>query len=298
MIVTRDERATEQPATFDARAGINALVIRPGGFCDKSVSHVLACDIAVKSGTFGTYLNTYPECTQKRWSSYRFRRIVVHVTQTMHRSDHDLLATVSDELLYTPSINTNLAVTVNDGMVTLAGDVGSLPERLAAKQAAERVWGVKVVADKMVVRSAGASGATDTDLAGVASDMLAWSIDVPSTVTVEIRDRVLTLSGAVTWDFQREAAKRAVSYIRGISGVDSNISLSQSASVSVMKDAVEAAIGRNALLVAHAITVEVNGHELTLHGSVRSSAERQQAEHVAWAAAGVASVKNNLVIMS
>jgi osmotically-inducible protein OsmY len=221
------------------------------------------------------------------------------MTQTMHRSDQDLQATVSDELLYTPSIDSHLSVTANDGVVTLAGDVGSLPERLAAKQAAERVWGVKVVADEMVVRSAGASGATDEDLAGAASHMLAWSIDVPrDTVTVEIRDRTLTLSGAVTWDFQREAALRAVTYIRGISGVKNNISLSQKASVSVVKEAVEAAIRRNAPLDAQTIAVEVNGHELTLSGSVRSSMERDQAEHVAWAAAGVANVKNNLFVTS
>jgi len=221
------------------------------------------------------------------------------VTQTMHRSDQDLQANVSDELLYTPSIDTNLAVTVNDGVVTLAGDVGSLPERLAAKHAAERVWGVKVVADKIVVRSAGASGATDTDIAGAASHMLAWSIDVPSNaVTIEISDRTLTLTGAVTWDFQREAAMRAVRYIRGITGVNNNISLTENASVSVIKDAVEAAIRRNAPLDAQAITVEVDGHELILHGSVRSSAERRQAEQVAWAAAGVANVKNNLFITS
>jgi osmotically-inducible protein OsmY len=217
----------------------------------------------------------------------------------MHRSDQDLQATVSDELLYTPSIDAHLTVTVNDGVVTLAGNVGSLPERLAARQAAERVWGVKDVADKMVVRSAGASGATDADLAGTASHMLAWSIDVPhNTVTVEIRDRTITLSGAVTWDFQREAAMRAVSYIRGISGVNNNISLSQKASVSVVKDAVEAAIRRNAPLDAQTIAVEVDGHELTLSGSVRSSTERDQAAQVAWAAAGVANVKNNLFITS
>jgi len=217
----------------------------------------------------------------------------------MHRSDQDLQAYVSDEILYTPSIDTNVTVTVNDGVVTLTGDVASVPERLAARQAAERVRGVKLVADKMAVRSAGASGATDTDLAGAASYMLSWSVDVPSNaVTVDIRDRTLTLSGAVTWDFQREAAMRAVSYIRGISGVTNKIAIVEHPTVSVMKDAVEAAIRRNAPLDAEAITVEVNGHELILHGTVRSSSERQQAEQAAWAAAGVTSVKNNLFITS
>jgi osmotically-inducible protein OsmY len=217
----------------------------------------------------------------------------------MHRSDQDLQAYVSDELLYTPSVDTNLTVTVDDGVVTLTGDVASLPERLAARRAAERVRGVKLVADKVVVRSAGASGATDTDLAGAASYMLSWSVDVPpNAVTVEIRDRTLTLSGAVTWDFQREAAMRAVSYIRGIAGVTNKISIIEHPGVSVMQDAVEAAIRRNAPLDAEAITIEVNGHELTLRGTVRSSTERQQAEQAAWAAAGVTSVKNDLFITS
>jgi osmotically-inducible protein OsmY len=217
----------------------------------------------------------------------------------MHRSDQNLQADVSDELLYTPSIDTNLTVTVHEGVVTLAGDVRSLPEKLAAKRAAERVWGVKTVADNVVVRSAVGSGATDMDIAEAADEMLAWSVDVPSNaVTVEIHDRKLTLSGYVTWEFQREAAMRAVSYIRGVTGVANNISLTENDYVTVMKDAVEAAIQRNAPLTAQAITVEVNGHELTLRGSVRSWSERQQAEDVAWAAAGVAHVKNDLFITS
>jgi osmotically-inducible protein OsmY len=221
------------------------------------------------------------------------------VTQTMHHTDQDLHANVSDELLYTPSIETNLVVTVDDGMITLAGDVGSLPERMAAIRAAERVWGVKVVADEIVVRSAGASGATDTDIAAAAGHMLDWSVDVPhNAVTIDIRDRWLTLSGAVTWDFQREAAMRAVSYIRGLTGVTNGIRLNENASVSVVKEAVEAAIRRNAPLDAQSIIVEVNDHELTLRGTVRSWAERRQAEQVAWAAAGVASIENNLGISS
>jgi osmotically-inducible protein OsmY len=217
----------------------------------------------------------------------------------MHRSDQDLQANVSDELLYTPSVDTHVVVAVNDGVVTLSGDVGSLPERLAAQQAAEQVWGVKAVVDTMVVRSAGASGATDADMAQAASQMIAWSVDVPrNAVTVDIRDRTITLSGAVTWEFQREAAARAVTYIRGITAVSNNISLAEKASVSVVKEAVDAAMRRNAPLDAQAITVEVNGHELTLRGHVRSSAESHQAERVAWTAAGVATVKNDLFITS
>jgi osmotically-inducible protein OsmY len=225
--------------------------------------------------------------------------MVSGVTQTMHRSDQILQATVSDELLFTPRVDSHLSVVVSDGVVTLAGDVASVPERTAAARTAGRVWGVKGVVDEMTVRSAGASGADEDDLAMSAKTMLEWAIDVPvDTVAVAVHDRALTLSGAVTWEFQREAAARAVSYIRGITGVTNDITIIERATVSVSKGAVEAAIRRNTPLVADTIVVNVDGHTLTLAGTVRSATERRQAEHLAWAAAGVSQVQNELTITS
>lgn len=221
------------------------------------------------------------------------------VTQTMHRSDQILQATVSDELLFTPRVDAHLSVAVSDGVVTLTGDVASVPERIAAAKTAGRVWGVKGVVDELYVRSAGASGADEAELAMSAKTMLEWAIDVPmDTVAVAVHDRALTLSGAVTWEFQREAAARAVSFIRGITGVTNDITIIERSTVSVSTEAVEAAIRRNTPLVADTITVTVDGHTLILSGSVRSATERRQAEHLAWAAAGVTRVENELTITS
>src|SRR6476620_8864938 len=98
---------------------------------------------------------------------------MVHdVTQTMHRSDQVLQAAVSDELLFIPSVDSHLAVSAVDGVVTLEGEVASVPEQLAAVAAAEGVWGVHNVADHTVVRSAGASGANDAELAQAATSLL------------------------------------------------------------------------------------------------------------------------------
>lgn len=221
------------------------------------------------------------------------------MTQTMHRSDQIIQATVADELLFTPSVDSHLKVVATDGVVTLDGDVASVAERLAATKAAARVWGVKGVTDRTLVRSAGATGADDTDLARAATSMLDWSVDVPTNaVTVEVRDRRITLSGVVTWDFQRQAADRAVRYMRGITGVSNRVTIHETGSVSVAKDGVEAAIRRNTPLDARSITVDVHDHQLTLSGSVRSATERRQVENLAWAAAGVATVENNLAISS
>jgi osmotically-inducible protein OsmY len=186
-----------------------------------------------------------------------------------------------------------------EGIVTLEGDVASVPERLAAVAAAGGVYGVKDIIDHTVVRSAGASGADDAELAQAATSMLEWTVDVPvNAVSVEVSQRKITLSGVVTWDFQRKAAARAVRYIRGITGVDNKITIHEMATVSVAKDAVEAAILRNMPMYARAIAVGVHDHTLTLSGTVGSSAQRRRTERLAWAAAGVTTVENNIVIAS
>lgn len=219
------------------------------------------------------------------------------MTLTMHRSDQVLEATVSDELLFMPSVDSHLRVSAHDGVVTLEGEVASVPERIAAADAAEHVWGVRQVVDHLVVRSAGASGSDDTDLARAATSILEWSVDVPlSTITVEVTDRKIRLTGVVTWDYQREAAARAVRSLRGITDVRNDVTINESASVSVLKDAVEAAIRRNLPLEARTITVEVHGHKVTLTGHLRSSSDRRRVEYLAWSAAGVSTVDNNIAL--
>jgi osmotically-inducible protein OsmY len=222
------------------------------------------------------------------------------MTQTIRRSDKELQTNVTDELSYNPSIDaTHLGVSADAGVVTLSGEVGSLPERHAAKRAAMRVWGVKRVADNMVVRNRGASSASDAEILQAARQMLAWAVDVPSdTVEASVRDHTITLSGTVTWQYQREAAARAVMYLEGITGVTNTISLTPNAPPAGVKAAIDAAVLRNAQLNSREITVDVDGGAVTLRGTVRSWAERRQAEYVAWAASGVTAVKSDLAVTS
>lgn len=153
--------------------------------------------------------------------------------QTTRRSDQDIQANVAEELRYIPGIDTHLGVTVKGGAVTLSGEVGSLPERIAAKRATMRVSGVKAVADELRVRAPGTFGANDTDIARAAAQSLGRAVDVPAdTVMAEVRNHVITLSGSVAWAYQRDAAVRAVIYIKGVTGVANTISLRQDESVS------------------------------------------------------------------
>jgi osmotically-inducible protein OsmY len=158
---------------------------------------------------------------------------------------------------------------------------------------------VKDVIDHTVVRSAGASGANDAELARAVTSILEWVVDVPANgVTVEVNQRKITLTGVVTWDYQRKAATRAVLYLRGITRVDNKVAIHEMTTVSVATDAVEAAIGRNMPMYDRAIAVGVHDHALTLSGTVGSSTQRSRVERLAWAAAGGTTVENNIVIAS
>ncbi len=181
------------------------------------------------------------------------------MTQTIRRSDKELQTTVTEELSYNPSIDAaHLVVLANDGVVTLSGDVASLPEQHAAKRAVLRVWGVKAVADDMVVRDPGAYGTKDSEIAEAAAQMLKWAVDVPSDmVEAGVRNHTITLSGTVNWQYQREAAARAVMYIEGVTAVANTISLTATAPASGAKAAIDAAILRNAQLDSREINVDV-----------------------------------------
>jgi osmotically-inducible protein OsmY len=141
--------------------------------------------------------------------------------------------------------------------------------------------------------------ATDADIAQAARHMLNWSIDVPANaVSVAVRDHKATLSGTVAWGYQREAAVKAMTNLRGITAVRNEIVLDQTASATPAKTAIVAALQRNAQLEPQSINVDVNGHDLILRGNVRTFAEYRQAELTAWNAPGVTSVQNNLVVTS
>jgi osmotically-inducible protein OsmY len=222
------------------------------------------------------------------------------MTQAIRKSDTELQTNVTEELSYVAGLDAGrLGTSVKDGVATLSGDVRTLPERHAAKEAVMRVFGIKAVADKMTVRNPDATGSTDADLTEAAGRMLGWAVDVPAdAVQASVHDHLITLSGTVARQDQREAAFRSVMYLKGVVGVTNAIKLSAPAPAPEAKATIEAAFRRDAQLDSRTITVNLTGAEVTLNGNVRSWSERRQAEHVAWVASGVTNVKNDLAFTS
>jgi osmotically-inducible protein OsmY len=219
------------------------------------------------------------------------------MTMSTRHTDSDLRTAVADELSWTAGVDaTHVGVSVNGGAVTLSGEVNSYPEKRLAERAALRVRGVSAVADEITVRLPG-EGINDTDIARDVGEALQRAVDVPPTVSAVVHDHAVTLSGTATWQYQREAAERAVRYLRGVTAVHDEVALRPSVAPADVKRKITSALVRNAQLDANGVEVETApGGVVTLRGAVRSWAERRQAEHAAWAAPGVVTVVNELRI--
>lgn len=216
---------------------------------------------------------------------------------SIFRTDSTIKRDVEEEIKYDPSIDddSHIAVAVKDGVVTLTGFTKNYMDSYYAEKAAKRVSGVKGVANDIQVQLA--SDRTDPEIAEEA--VKAIKRELPATsdnIKVVVKNGYLTLEGDVEWYYQKEWAERAVRPITGIKSITNLIHVKPRVSPSDVKRKIEDALVRSAKVDADKIVVDVDGSTVTLRGTVRSWAERQEAERSAWAAPGVSSVINNIVI--
>jgi osmotically-inducible protein OsmY len=221
------------------------------------------------------------------------------VMTTASLSDTDLR--VRDSLMrqldWDPEVDASaIGVAARKGTVTLTGYIDSYSGKLAAERAAKRVRGVRAVANDIEVRLKLAR--VDSDIAADVARALELRSTIPAGVQAGVHNGHVTLTGQVTWLFQKRDAEKAVRHIRGVRKVVNYIAVAPQAMERDVRHRIVEALHRNANLDARQITVSVAGDKAILTGAVGSWLQRESAERAAANAPGISQVENRITVES
>jgi len=213
-------------------------------------------------------------------------------------TNEELELSVTDELVWDPKVDSDtIAVSAEDGTVTLRGTVGSFRAKREAQKAAQRVYGVTFVNNDLDVRILTENRREDAELRGDVLQALILDSLVPGTVDATVKDGFVTLTGTTDWQYQRDEAEFVAGNLLGVTGVENDIYLTTPAPYAGdVKDSIKKAMKRDAKLDADNISVETLNGTAILTGSVRSWAEHDTALSATWAAPGVTEVDDRLTV--
>jgi osmotically-inducible protein OsmY len=214
------------------------------------------------------------------------------------KSDSEIREDVIRELRWDPQVPEPeaIGVAVEDGAVTLTGHTSTYAEKLAAARAAERVYGVKAVANEVKVKLTG-EPRDDSDIARAIAHILEWNVQIPEgAVKARVSSGWVTLEGHVEHDYQRREVERMVRNVRGVLGVTNTITVDPPVSPERVEALIEDAFKREAEVDARHVRVEVSDHTAKLYGHVHSLQEANAAKAAAATAPGIAQVESHLVV--
>jgi osmotically-inducible protein OsmY len=215
----------------------------------------------------------------------------------MNKDEH-IRGNVIAELRWVPDIDdTNIGVSVNDGIVTLIGLVPTFNDRIHAECAAKRVKGVTGVANEIKVSARSAERYSDAAIARAAVDAIRGDLPaVAGAIQVVVSDAHVVLEGNVEWQWQRQRIESTVRAVDGVAAVTNLLVVRPGLRPDDVKRRIEEAFVRSAEVDARKVSVDVNDGEITLRGAVSSLREKEEAQRTAWSAPGVRQVTNEIVV--
>ncbi|MCL5264509.1 MAG: BON domain-containing protein [Chloroflexi bacterium] len=215
------------------------------------------------------------------------------------RPDDLIIQDIRDTLAWDVRLDdSNVAVDVTEGTVTLSGTVRTFSEKTVAIEDAWKIKGVKNVVDGITVAPEGPR--LDADImTDIVNTLKADNRLDERNVALRVNGSVVELSGTVATLAEKEAAEEDAWFTAGVVDVANYIEVSPTRvrSDAEIEDDVRTAISRDArILDTTRISASSSKGKVTLRGQVSSAEERRAAEEDARFTAGVVEVRNELTI--
>jgi len=205
---------------------------------------------------------------------------------------------VLDELLWDDRIDaTRVTVTTDDGTVVLGGTVNFYHEKWNAGEDANRVFGVRSVVNEIEVDTAAREVRDDELEAAARAGLDANGLVPKGAIDIAVEDGRVAMSGNVHHYYEREAAEHVIRHLRGLADFTYDVTVSQDPAAEVA-EGISDSLTRNAAVDADMIKVTDDGGRVTLSGTVRSYAEKQEARRAALMAPGVVDGDDQLMVGS
>lgn len=214
------------------------------------------------------------------------------------KTNEELQKDVTDALAWEPLlIGSSIQVIAKEGIATLTGSVNSYSKKTEAEETARNVPGVKAVDERLEIIFSAGNSKTDAEIALEIANAFKWHWDIPNEkISAIVKDGWVSLVGELEWNYQTEAAKKAVGNLIGVKGITSLIEIVTLSKDRIEKKDIENAIDRNAHIDKDNIDVDVLNNVVTLKGSVDSWYQKAEAGRIAWKAPGVLQVQNDLFV--
>ncbi len=225
--------------------------------------------------------------------------LFIQLKITNMKTNEALQMDVQNAIKWEPLLHAaEIGVTAKDGVITLTGVVDSYAKKTEAENAAKNVTGVKAIAEEIEVNYGSLFKKNDTEIANEVLNAWQWNWEVPNDkIKVKVESGWVTLEGELEWNYQKDAAKKAVANLTGVKGVSNNITIKSESKDAIEKSAVESALARSWSINDHDVKVNVAGNKVKLTGIVHSLYQKEEAGRLAWNAPGVRAVDNELVVI-
>lgn len=214
------------------------------------------------------------------------------------KTDSEIQKDVIAQLNWEPILHASeIGVAVKEGVVTLTGIVDTFTKKIAAEKAVKKVSGVKAIAMDIQVGVSPIFKRTDSEIAEIVLNALRLHTAVQEDkIKIKVEDGLVTLEGNVGWEYQRRAAQEAVENLPGVRDVNNLIMISPTVLAIDVRRKLNEAFHRSATIDAEKIKIDAIGSKVILTGTVRSLAEKEDAERAVWNAPGVNTVDNRLTV--